>query len=94
VKNREQGDGTECQYHQYRKKLRWSTDFNISFNRNKVTDLKFTAILHVWLHLQQQLVCFIVRVGDPLGTFFGYIAEGVDPATGNMKYKDVNKNGH
>ncbi len=75
------------------KKLRWSTDFNISFNRNKVTDLKFTDIYMYGYTYSNNSYVSIVRVGDPLGTFYGYIAEGVDPATGNMKYKDVNKNG-
>jgi hypothetical protein len=36
----------------------------------------------------------IIKSGYSLGTFFGYIAEGVDPETGNMIYADLNKNGY
>ncbi|MBK8722083.1 MAG: hypothetical protein IPL95_07320 [Saprospiraceae bacterium] len=32
-----------------------------------------------------------MKKGYPLGTFIGYVSEGVDLETGNMKYKDVNK---
>ncbi len=35
----------------------------------------------------------IVKKGLPLGTFFGYVSEGVDPETGDLKFKDVNGNG-
>jgi hypothetical protein len=31
--------------------------------------------------------------GLPLSQFYGYISEGVDPETGNLKYKDINKDG-
>ena len=31
--------------------------------------------------------------GQALGTFFGYISEGVNPETGNIMYKDVDGNG-
>jgi hypothetical protein len=34
----------------------------------------------------------ILREGLPLGAFFGYIADGVDPQTGNIIYRDVNNN--
>ena len=29
----------------------------------------------------------------PLGLFLGYVAEGVDPETGDMKYRDVTGDG-
>jgi hypothetical protein len=35
----------------------------------------------------------IVKKGLPLGTFFGYVSDGVDPETGDMIFKDVNGNG-
>lgn len=75
------------------KKLKWTTDFNISFNRNKVTALKYTSVYYFGKIYSNNSEVAIVRAGLPLGSFYGYISEGVDPETGNLKYKDVNKNG-
>jgi TonB-dependent starch-binding outer membrane protein SusC len=66
----------------------WETDFNISFNRNKVINI-----------LGQQYFGGSVAgrgepnntvEGEPLGLFYGYVAGGVDPATGMMYYIDRN----
>lgn len=73
--------------------LRWNTDFNISFNRNKVTGLKFTEVYYYGRVYSNNQDVAIVREGLPLGTFFGYVSEGVDPETGDMRFKDVNGNG-
>lgn len=35
----------------------------------------------------------VLKEGLPLGTFFGYISEGVDPETGDIIYRDLNNNG-
>jgi hypothetical protein len=35
----------------------------------------------------------MVKPGLPLGSFYGLVSEGVDPATGNIIYKDANNNG-
>lgn len=68
--------------------LKWQTEFNISFNRNKVINI-----------LEQQYVGGSVAgrgepnltvEGKPLGLFYGYIAGGVDPATGMLYYVDRN----
>lgn len=75
------------------KKLKWSSDFNISFNRNKVLSLQYTDVYYFGRIYSNNQDIAIVRTGLPLGSFFGYISEGVDPQTGNIKYKDVNNNG-
>ncbi len=75
------------------KKFKWNTDFNISINRNKVKSLELNEVYYyapIYSNNQQAIV---MRPGLPLGTFFGYISEGVDPETGNIKYKDLNNNG-
>jgi TonB-linked SusC/RagA family outer membrane protein len=74
-------------------KLKWSTDFNISFNRNKVLDLQYTDVYYYGRIYSNNQDVSIVKKGLPLGSFFGYISEGVDQETGNLKYKDVNNNG-
>jgi TonB-dependent starch-binding outer membrane protein SusC len=74
-------------------KLKWTTDFNISFNRNKVTALDYTPVYYFGKIYSNNSEVTIVKPGLPLGSFFGYISEGVDPATGNIKYKDLDNNG-
>jgi len=74
------------------KVIKWSTDFNMSFNRNKVTDLKFPGPYMYGKIYSNGAEVAIVDIGLPLGSFLGYISEGVDPATGDLIYKDVNEN--
>jgi TonB-dependent starch-binding outer membrane protein SusC len=75
------------------KAIKWSTDFNISFNRNKVTALKYTRVYYFGGIYSNNSNVSIVKADLALGSFYGYISEGVDPATGNLKFKDVNNNG-
>lgn len=72
---------------------RWDTDFNIAANRNKVLSLDYTSVYYFGRIYSNNQDIAIVRAGLPLGSFFGYVSEGVDPATGNMIYSDVNNNG-
>jgi TonB-linked SusC/RagA family outer membrane protein len=55
-------------------KFGWSTDFNISFNRNKVLELgpSGTAIRST-----SNQESNITQVGRPIGDFYGYIFDGV-----------------
>lgn len=75
------------------KKLRWNTDFNISFNRNKVTALQYTDVYYFGRIYSNNQDVAIVKKGLPLGSLYGYVSEGVDPETGDLKYKDINNNG-
>ncbi|MBC7653362.1 MAG: TonB-dependent receptor [Oligoflexus sp.] len=84
----------------------WNTDFNISFNRNKVLELpKGNDILYanapghmVGIGQTSQ----ILRVGQPIGTFFGWIYDGVyqtgdtfltgggfEQVAGGEKFRDI-----
>ena len=56
------------------KNFRWTTDFNIAFNRNKVLALS---------HNQESIVnvisynnAYITKIGKPMGVLYGYISEG------------------
>lgn len=74
--------------------LKWNTDFNISFNRNKLTRLDLVPVY--WgASTNSNVGQSVVRnaVGHPLGSFWGYIADGVDSETGDMIYRDVNEDG-
>lgn len=72
----------------------WTTDFNISTNRNKLTKLSLGKI-YTEAQVSDNVNTPIVRneAGRSLGGFYGYISEGVDPETGNLIYRDLNKDG-
>ena len=65
----------------------WNTDFNISFNRNKVLSIIGTTIHSGAINpAGDAFNTAVVQEGEPLGSFFGNISMGVDPATGNIIY--------
>ncbi|MEX0649283.1 MAG: TonB-dependent receptor [Balneolaceae bacterium] len=83
----------------------WSTDFNLSLNRNKVTSLPDGEPLFGAGgegHPQSQ-----ARVGRPIGEFIGFVVDGIwqnegeiasNPSLegdipGNLRYRDVNGDG-
>jgi TonB-linked SusC/RagA family outer membrane protein len=66
--------------------FQWETDFNISFNRNKVVDIVGQDIFNA--NVANRGSISLAREGEPLGVFYGYVAAGVDPETGNMQYLD------
>lgn len=69
--------------------LSWNTGFNISFNRNEVVDLVGQELLQGGITGGRGEPS-LVREGEPLGTLYGYVFGGVDPATGDAYYIDVN----
>jgi len=75
------------------KELKWHTDFNISFNKNKIKSLQYTDVYYFGRIYSNNQDVSIVKAGLPLGTFFGYVSEGVNPETGDLNFKDVNGNG-
>ena len=71
-------------------KFQWETDFNISFNRNKVLNIVGQQINGGGLSVRGDVT--LNKEGYPLGIFYGYIADVVDPATGNLFYLDAKGN--
>jgi TonB-linked SusC/RagA family outer membrane protein len=66
----------------------WQSSFNYSTNKNKITAL----------YRDQPFTSGIdginsVRLGEPLGAFFTLRFKGVDPATGDAMYDDINGDG-
>jgi TonB-dependent starch-binding outer membrane protein SusC len=61
-------------------KFKWSTAFNISTFKNKVTDLSGQQILPTGRNLNAAIV------DQPLGIFYGVEYAGVDPANGDALY--------
>lgn len=75
-------------------KFKWDTDFNMSFNTNQTMNFDFNKPTYLgWVESNGQYST-ILKGGYPIGTFYGYVAEGVDPETGNMIYKDIHENGY
>ncbi|MDM1294132.1 TonB-dependent receptor [Sphingobacterium sp. N143] len=81
--------------------LNWKTDFNISFNRNKILQLpggeiRYNTIPGHMLSTDSQLL----REGEVLGAFFGWVTDGIyqqgddfsaqpNKKPGDLRYKDL-----
>lgn len=65
------------------KEVDWTTDFNLSINRNEVTSLVAS-----WEdgEVAGRGTSVLIDEGLALGTFYGYKWGGVDPATGDAYY--------
>jgi TonB-linked SusC/RagA family outer membrane protein len=90
------------------KELRWSTRFNISFNRNEVTNLEKLENIY-GTSIMNILDWTVISKGEPIGVIYGYKTDGIiqlneDPAQvpffpskiaryGDRKYVDKNTDG-
>ncbi len=84
------------------RKFRWTTDFNISFNRGKILGLNRDELGAQQSYLENSgwaktIYDYIVQVGQPVGMIYGYITdgfytaadfEGYDASTNTWKLKD------
>ncbi len=72
----------------------WTTNLNMSFNKNKLTNLELQKV-YLDAVTSETVNEAVVRnqPGRALGGFYGYIAQGVDPETGLMQYADLNNDG-
>jgi TonB-dependent starch-binding outer membrane protein SusC len=69
----------------------WTTDLNFYVNRGKVLDIVGTTIQTGAINPAGSTYNLAyVKAGLPLGSFYGFISEGVDPQTGNIIFKDIN----
>jgi len=77
------------------KELEWNSDLKFSLNRNKLVELDLTKIYYDAATTDAFHGLQIVRneEGRPLGGFYGYISDGVDPETGELMYRDINEDG-
>jgi len=73
---------------------KWNTAFNISFNRNKLESLALKQIYPA-ARTVELVNDYVVRnqPGMPMGSFYGYISQGVNPETGELIYTDMNEDG-
>jgi TonB-linked SusC/RagA family outer membrane protein len=71
--------------------FKWSTNFNITYQKN--TLLK-TPIDNQLLSAFNDLnPTHILRIGQPVGSFWGVKYTGVNPQTGDATFEDLDKNG-
>ncbi len=79
--------------------VRWNTALNFSVNRNKITNLARNEDINLGFGGN------ILREGEPIGTFFGYVFDGIfqteaetesspvivgqNPSAGDRKYRDI-----
>lgn len=94
-------------YNLMRDNFEWSTNFNISFNRNKVIALGRSDDPIYSGQSSEGNPTNITRIGHPVGMIIGYVYEGIYqneadlqnyPAfpgaiPGNMRFRDVNQDG-
>jgi len=73
--------------------IRWNTDLNLSHNRNKVVELVSQEPVFRGYSADGVGATNVVLPGQPLGTFWGLKFLGVDPATGDAIYEDINGDG-
>ncbi len=70
----------------------WNTNLNLSYNKNKVTNLGGQTIIDQGSARYMN----VVKVGQPIGVFYGAEYAGVDPANGDALWyvnaKDANGN--
>ena len=69
----------------------WDTNFNMSFNDNEIIDLKGQVIMTGDIFQRGNVVR--AEEGQPMGNFWGFVAEGIDPDTGDVIYKDLDDSG-
>lgn len=69
----------------------WDTNFNMSFNDNEIIDLKGQVIMTGDIFQRGNVVR--AEEGQPMGNFWGFISDGVDPTTGDIVYRDLDNSG-
>jgi len=66
----------------------WNTDFNISFNKNKVLTIgNGITFMNAFGYIYERGNAIALVQGYGLGEFYGYVAAGVDPQTGDQLYR-------
>lgn len=92
--------------HNIDKAFKWTTDFNFALNRNKVLDIGGAPRIFAGdvANIAQNVNSGIIQVGQPLGSFYGYVTDGIYQSTdelaavtdasarkpGDRRYKDLN----
>lgn len=86
-------------------KFTWNTNFNIAYNKNTVLNIGTASEIFAGqnANIGQNISTNIIKVGQPLGSFYGYVTDGVFQTSDNIslsaqptakpgdrRYKDLN----
>ncbi|MFK7970145.1 MAG: SusC/RagA family TonB-linked outer membrane protein [Bacteroidia bacterium] len=80
-------------YNIIRDRFSWTTSLNFSMNRNKVLDIGGEDQVIFAGEIPENGFSVIVKEGLPVGSFYGFKSLGVDPATGDIVFDDLNGDG-
>ncbi len=69
----------------------WDLSANYTRNRNEVTNIDGQIITSGNVIDQGEVTR--IEEGQPIGNFFGFVSEGVDPNTGDIVFRDLNGDG-
>jgi TonB-dependent starch-binding outer membrane protein SusC len=70
------------------KNFTWTSSLNMSFNKNIMKGLDSNNIIYSG-GIPERDNSTITKNGLPIGAFWGYISNGVDPQTGYIKYRQA-----
>ncbi|MFW5760089.1 MAG: SusC/RagA family TonB-linked outer membrane protein [Cyclobacteriaceae bacterium] len=80
----------------------WTSNFNINFNRNKIKSLpnfdpENPTASDFFIEQEGGFdtdgTRSVFRVGEPVGSFYGWMVDRIDPQTGGVTYVDTNNDG-
>lgn len=71
----------------------WNTSLNVSINRNNVDEIKYVKAFNLGFFERTTEYAARLTPGKPVGSFFGYKVDKVDPETGKLLFKDTNGDG-
>ena len=74
-------------------RLKWRTSLNVATNLNKVLSLVDSVPIYSGYILDGVNATNVIKEGQPIGSFYGLNFLGVNPATGNAMYQDLDKDG-
>jgi len=77
-----------------KKDFYWATDFTFSTNKNKVVNLPVSRDIGILTnrkpgHITDFTETHILKEGLPVGSFYGYIFDGINPADGSIILRDI-----
>lgn len=71
----------------------WNSSLNVSVNRNNVDAIKYVKAFNLGFFERTTEYAARLTPGQPIGSFFGYKVDKVDPETGKLLFQDTNGDG-
>ncbi len=71
----------------------WISNFNISTNKNTIINIGGADKVIYAGDIPDRGYSVILKEGGSIGQFYGFVSQGIDPATGNVVFADLNGDG-